>query len=169
MIILAKVFQSAHQSVKEVSEDVNKLVREGYDPNDIVVVTIKENKEDIENLTNADVEEVPTEESKNAWDSVKDAFTQGDDEKNPLGKYDLDPETTEKYNSLIKDGGYVILTEEKPSRGNREDLNDSATSEKPGSALGNPEVPGDPGLGTGPHAPETGIDPTDHNSGQTPQ
>lgn len=108
---MPKNFKSAYQSVEEAAAEVEHLLVEGYAADDITVVTYKENKGAIESLTIADVDTVTGENHQSIWDRARDVFTDGDAE-NPLGKYNLDPAITERYNKAIKNGGYVILVEE---------------------------------------------------------
>lgn len=108
---MPKFFKSAYQSVEEAAAEVEHLLVEGYAADDITVVTYKENKGAIESLTIADVDTVTGENHQSIWDRARDVFTDGDAE-NPLGKYNLDPAITERYNKAIKNGGYVILVEE---------------------------------------------------------
>lgn len=108
---MPKFFKSAYQSVEEAAAEVEHLLVEGYAADDITVVTYKENKGAIESLTIADVDTVTGENHQSIWDRARDVFTDGD-VKNPLGKYNLDPAITERYNKAIKNGGYVILVEE---------------------------------------------------------
>lgn len=108
---MPKFFKSAYQSVEEAAAEVEHLLVEGYAADDITVVTYKENKGAIESLTIADVDTVTGENHQSIWDRARDIFTDGDAE-NPLGKYNLDPAVTERYNKAIKNGGYVILVEE---------------------------------------------------------
>lgn len=108
---MPKKFKGAYQSVEEAAAEVEHLLVEGYAADDITVVTYKENKGTIESLTIADVDTVTQEDHKSVWDRARDIFTDGDPE-NPLGKYNLDDATTERYNKTIKHGGYVILVEE---------------------------------------------------------
>lgn len=108
---MPKIFKSAYQSVEEAAAEVEHLLVEGYAADDITVVTYKENKGAIESLTIADVDTVTGENHQSIWDRARDVFTDGDAE-NPLGKYNLDPAITERYNKAIKNGGYVILVEE---------------------------------------------------------
>ncbi|WP_192986298.1 general stress protein [Carnobacterium mobile] len=108
---MPKFFKSAYQSVEEAAAEVEHLLVEGYAADDITVVTYKENKGAIESLTIADVDTVTGENHQSIWDRARDVFTDGDS-KNPLGKYNLDPAITERYNKAIKNGGYVILVEE---------------------------------------------------------
>ncbi|WP_313469592.1 general stress protein [Carnobacterium sp.] len=108
---MPKIFKSAYQSVEEAAAEVEHLLVEGYAADDITVVTYKENKGAIESLTIADVDTVTGENHQSIWDRARDIFTDGDAE-NPLGKYNLDPAVTERYNKAIKNGGYVILVEE---------------------------------------------------------
>lgn len=108
---MPKIFKSAYQSVEEAAAEVEHLLVEGYAADDITVVTYKENKGAIESLTIADVDTVTRENHQSIWDRARDVFTDGDAE-NPLGKYNLDPKVTERYNKAIKNGGYVILVEE---------------------------------------------------------
>lgn len=108
---MPKIFKSAYQSVEEAAAEVEHLLVEGYAADDITVVTYKENKGAIESLTIADVDTVTGENHQSIWDRARDVFTDGD-AKNPLGKYNLDPAITERYNKAIKNGGYVILVEE---------------------------------------------------------
>ncbi|MGX7393737.1 general stress protein [Carnobacterium mobile] len=108
---MPKFFKSAYQSVEEAAAEVEHLLVEGYAADDITVVTYKENKGAIESLTIADVDTVTGENHQSIWDRARDVFTDGD-AKNPLGKYNLDPAITERYNKAIKNGGYVILVEE---------------------------------------------------------
>lgn len=109
---MAKVVKAAYQSFEETATGIENLLREGYSSIDLTVVTIKDNKEAVESLINTDIDLIPTEESKNVWDKVKDAFTEENAEENPLEKYGLDQETAGKYNDVIRNGGYVVLSEE---------------------------------------------------------
>lgn len=112
---MSKVFKDACQSVEEAAASVEHLLVEGYAPNDITVVTYKENKGQIESLTIADVDPITQESHLSIWDRARDIFTDGDLD-NPLGKYNLSPTITERYNKAIKNGGFVILVEE-PTEG----------------------------------------------------
>ena len=108
---MSKVFKSAYQSVEEAAAEIEHLLLEGHVPDDITVVTYKENKGVIESLTIAEVDPITQAHSKSIWDRTRDVFTDGDSD-NPLGKYHLGPAVTERYNLAIKNGGYVILVEE---------------------------------------------------------
>ena len=108
---MVKKFKGAYQSVEEAAAQVEHMITEGYSSEDVTVVTHKENKGTIESLTIAEVDPVLNKHNKSVWDRVKDTFGETDDE-NPLKKYKLDPATTERYNKAVKNGGYVIITEE---------------------------------------------------------
>ncbi|MGB6178086.1 hypothetical protein [Carnobacterium sp.] len=108
---MAKVFKDACQSVEEAAAGIEHLLVEGYEPGDITVVTFKENKGKIESLTIAAVDSVTQAHHQSIWDRARDIFTDGDID-NPLGKYNLKPSITKRYNKTIKNGGYVILVEE---------------------------------------------------------
>lgn len=111
---MSKVFKDACQSVEEAAASVEHLLVEGYKSTDITVVTHKENKGRIESLTIADVDPVKQEDHQSIWDRTRDIFTDGDID-NPLGKYNLSPSITERYNKAIDNGGFVILVEEPTS------------------------------------------------------
>lgn len=108
---MSKVFKSAYQSVEEAAAEIEHLLLEGYVPDDITVVTYKENKGIIESLTIADVDPITQSHNKSIWDRTRDIFTDGDVD-NPLGRYNLEPSITERYNKTIKNGGFVILVED---------------------------------------------------------
>lgn len=108
---MVKKFKGAYQSVEEAAAQVEHLITEGYQPEDITVVTHKENKGTIESLTIAEVDPILNKQNKSVWDRVRDTFSESDIE-NPLKKYKLDFGITERYNKTIKHGGYVIITEE---------------------------------------------------------
>ncbi|WP_051912684.1 general stress protein [Carnobacterium funditum] len=108
---MSKIFRNAYQSVEEAAAEVEHLLLEGYEADDITVVTYKENKGRIESLTIADVDPITQARHQSIWDRTRDVFTDGDLE-NPLGKYHLSPVITERYNKAIENGGYVILVEE---------------------------------------------------------
>ncbi|WP_414838979.1 hypothetical protein [Carnobacterium sp. TMP28] len=118
---MSKVFKYAYQSVEEAAAGVEHLLVEGYLPDDITIVTYKENKGRIESLTIADVDSVTQAHHQSIWDRTRDIFTDGDLE-NPLGKYNLDPSITERYNKAIKNGGFVILVEEPSQSSQTKDL-----------------------------------------------
>lgn len=111
---MSKVFKNAYQSVEEAAAEVEHLLVEGYKPDDITVVTHKENKGTIESLTIAEIDPVKKQDHQSIWDRTRDIFTDGDID-NPLGKYELSPTITERYNKTIQNGGYVILVEEPTS------------------------------------------------------
>ncbi|WP_051910518.1 general stress protein [Carnobacterium pleistocenium] len=108
---MVKKFKGAYQSVEEATAQVEHLITEGYQPEDVTVVTHKENKGTIESLTIAEVDPVLNKQNKAIWDRVRDTFSESEVE-NPLKKYKLDIGITERYNKTIKHGGYVIITEE---------------------------------------------------------
>lgn len=108
---MVKKFKGAYQSVEEAAAQVEHLITEGYQSEDVTVVTHKENKGMIESLTIAEVDPVLNKQNRSVWNRVRDTFGESDSE-NPLKKYKLDFEITERYNKTIKHGGYVIITEE---------------------------------------------------------
>ena len=108
---MVKKFKGAYQSVEEAAAQVEHLITEGYQPEDVTVVTHKENKGTIESLTIAEVDPVLNKQNKAIWDRVRDTFSESEVD-NPLKKYKLDFGITERYNKSIKHGGYVIITEE---------------------------------------------------------
>ncbi len=110
-ISMVKKFKGAYQSVEEAAAQVEHLITEGYQPEDITVVTHKENKGTIESLTIAEVDPILNKQNKSVWNRVRDTFSESEVE-NPLKKYKLDFGITERYNKTIKHGGYVIITEE---------------------------------------------------------
>ena len=87
------------------------MITEGYQPEDVTVVTHKENKGTIESLTIAEVDPILNKQNKAIWDRVRDTFSESEVD-NPLKKYKLDIGITERYNKTIKHGGYVIISEE---------------------------------------------------------
>lgn len=106
---MTKIFKAAHQSVEETVAEVENLLTEGYSAADIKVVTRNDNKGTFLNLTTAEVDPVPDEAGQKTGKAFSDQIPT---EEGPLGKYDLDQATTERYNKTIKNGGYVILVEE---------------------------------------------------------
>ncbi|SEK96145.1 Heat induced stress protein YflT [Carnobacterium iners] len=118
---MSKIFKYAYQSVEEAAAGVEHLLVAGYAPADITVVTYKENKGRIESLTIADIDPVTQAHHQSIWDRTRDIFTDGDLE-NPLGKYNLDPSITERYNKAVKNGGFVILIEESSQSNQTDDL-----------------------------------------------
>ena len=108
---MVKKFKGAYQSVEEAAAQVEHLITEGYQPEDLTVVTHKENKGAIESLTIAEVDPILNKHNKSVWNRVRDTFSESEVE-NPLKKYKLDHGTTERYNKAVKNGGYVIITEE---------------------------------------------------------
>lgn len=125
---MSKVFRNAYQSVEEAAAEIEHLLVEGYAPNDITVVTYKENKGVIESLTIADVDPIISEDNQSIWDRTRDIFTDGDID-NPLGKYNLGPAITERYNLAIKNGGYVILVEESVNTNETHDSSGDSTDD----------------------------------------
>lgn len=101
-------------SVEETVKKINTLVELGYEENDVTVMTKKENREQLKKNTKATIDTVADEENKGMLEKVKDTFSSSDED-NPLGKYDLNKQLLNQYNLIIKDGGYVILVEEKTS------------------------------------------------------
>lgn len=140
-------------SAEETVEKINDLVELGYKEKNITIMTKKENKDQLENITNAKIDTVTKAEDKGMLDKLKETFSDSDEE-NPLGKYDVDNHSRNQYNEVVKNNGYVILVEEstsftmgRESETNQPSENTSMTggetgdfNEKPGGI--NPILPG---------------------------
>ena len=133
---MVKKFKGAYQSVEEAAAQVEHLITEGYSPEDVTVVTHKENKGTIESLTIAEVDPVLNKHNKSVWNRAKDTFGETDDE-NPLGKYKLDSLTTERYNKAVRNGGYVIITEELETTQTKQNLRNKPIKDKNDSTVSN--------------------------------
>lgn len=101
-------------SSEEAVEKINDLVELGYKEKDITIMTKKENEDHLKNSTKAKIETVAEEEDKGMLDKLKATFSESDVD-NPLGKYDVDEHSRERYNQVVKNDGYVILVEENTS------------------------------------------------------
>ncbi|MDN6626595.1 MAG: general stress protein [Pisciglobus halotolerans] len=119
---MAKVFKGAYMSVEEATAEVEHLLTKNYSPSDIVVVTHRSNKGAIEGLTVANIDPVLNADNTNVDSGDPSMFLIGNDE-DPLGTYDLDPDITERYNTTIQNGGYVILAE-----GTKQDLEEASNT-----------------------------------------
>jgi len=128
-ISMVKNFKGAYQSVEEAAAQVEHLITEGYQPEDITVVTHKENKGTIESLTIAEVDPILNKQNKSVWNRVRDTFNEADDT-NPLKKYKLDSAITQRYNTAIRNGGYVILTEEPETNKTNQNLRSNPVKDK---------------------------------------
>ncbi|MER2174406.1 MAG: general stress protein [Carnobacterium sp.] len=126
---MVKNFKGAYQSVEEAAAQVEHLITEGYQPEDITVVTHKENKGTIESLTIAEVDPILNKQNKSVWNRVRDTFNEADDT-NPLKKYKLDSAITQRYNTAIRNGGYVILTEEPETNKTNQNLRSNPVKDK---------------------------------------
>ena len=133
---MVKKFNGAYQSVEEAAAQVEHLITEGYSPEDVTVVTHKENKGTIESLTIAEVDPILNKHNKSVWNRVKDTFGEADDG-NPLGKYKLDSSTTERYNKAVRNGGYVIITEEPETEHTKQNLRNKPIKDKNDSTVSN--------------------------------
>lgn len=133
---MVKKFKGAYQSVEEAAAQVEHLITEGYSPEDVTVVTHKENKGTIESLTIAEVDPILNKHNKSVWNRVKDTFGEADDG-NPLGKYKLDSSTTERYNKTVRNGGYVIITEEPETEHTKQNLRNKPIKDKNDSTVSN--------------------------------
>ena len=133
---MVKKFKGAYQSVEEAAAQVEHLITEGYSPEDVTVVTHKENKGTIESLTIAEVDPILNKHNKSVWNRVKDTFGEADDG-NPLGKYKLDSSTTERYNKAVINGGYVIITEEPETEHTKQNLRNKPIKDKNDSTVSN--------------------------------
>lgn len=133
---MVKKFKGAYQSVEEAAAQVEHLITEGYSPEDVTVVTHKENKGTIESLTIAEVDPILNKHNKSVWNRVKDTFGEADDG-NPLGKYKLDSSTTERYNKAVRNGGYVIITEEPETEQTKQNLRNKPIKDKNDSTVSN--------------------------------
>lgn len=146
-------------SAEETLDKVNDLVELGYDEKDVTIMTKKENEERIENITTAKIDTVAADEDKGMLDKIKETFSDSDED-NPLGKYDLEDHVRQQYNPLVKDGGYVILVEDKSSftmgESNQSNKNTNMTGGETGDYN---ETPG----GINPIIPGTGVDGNDVN------
>ena len=122
-------------SVEEAAAEIEHLLTDGYTTSDIVVVTNSANKGALESLTVANVD--PVADKKGVAKGHPNLFNYGD-ENNPLGAYNLDAETTERYNKTIKNGGYVLLSEQREgSNGKGADLDRSPIKSKDDPTLSN--------------------------------
>ena len=122
-------------SVEETAAEIEHLLTDGYTSSDIIVVTNSANKGALESLTIANVD--PVADKKGVEKGHPKLFNYGD-ENNPLGAYDLDADTTERYNKTIKNGGYVILSEQRAgANGKGTDLNRSPIKSKDDPTLSN--------------------------------
>lgn len=126
---MVKNFKGAYQSVEEAAAQVEHLITEGYQPEDVTVVTHKENKGTIESLTIAEVDPILNKQNKSVWNRVRDTFNEEDDT-NPLKKYKLDPAITQRYNTAIRNGGYVIITEEPETNKTNQNLRSNPVKDK---------------------------------------
>lgn len=133
---MVKKFKGAYQSVEEAAAQVEHLITEGYSPDDVTVVTHKENKGTIESLTIAEVDPILNKHNKSVWNRVQDTFGETNDE-NPLKKYKLDPATTERYNKSIRNGGYVIITEDTKTEHPTQNLRSKPIKDKSDSTVSN--------------------------------
>lgn len=133
---MVKKFKGAYQSVEEAAAQVEHLITEGYSPDDVTVVTHKENKGTIESLTIAEVDPILNKHNKSVWNRVQDTFGETNDE-NPLKKYKLDPATTERYNKAIRNGGYVIITEDTETEHPTQNLRSKPIKDKNDSTVSN--------------------------------
>ncbi|MEG0750092.1 MAG: general stress protein, partial [Carnobacterium sp.] len=117
---MTKVVESSYQTVDETIGAVERLLSEGRLVSDIVIVTSRENQSNIRNRTLVEVDRVPADGNKTAWEKFKGMFTDID-ETAALEHYGIDKQTALRYNDAIKMGNYVILVEEKkdiPTRHN---------------------------------------------------
>lgn len=144
-------------SAEETVAKINNLVELGYTEKDVTIMTKKENKDQLKNITTATIDTITDEENKGLLDKIKGTFSSSD-EANPLGKYDLDKQLLDQYNPIIKEGGYVILVKEKTSFTMGRESETSQSSENTALTSGETgdynEKPG----GINPIIPGTGVD-----------
>lgn len=120
---MTKVVESSYQTVDETIGAVERLLSEGRLVSDIVIVTSRENQSNIRNRTLVEVDRVPADGNKTAWEKFKEMFTDVD-ETAALEHYGIDKQTALRYNDAIKMGNYVILVEEKKDIPTRHNLDD---------------------------------------------
>ncbi|MEG0289400.1 MAG: general stress protein [Carnobacterium sp.] len=120
---MTKVVESSYQTVDETIGAVERLLSEGRLVSDIVIVTSRENQSNIRNRTLVEVDRVPADGNKTAWEKFKEMFTDVD-ETAALEHYGIDKQTALRYNDAIKMGNYIILVEEKKDIPTRHNLDD---------------------------------------------
>lgn len=115
-------------SVEEAAAEIEHLLTDGYTSSDIIVVTNSANKGALESLTIAHVD--PVADKKGVAKGHPNLFDYGDQD-DPLGAYNLDTETTGHFNKTIKNGGYVIISEQRAGTNKKgTDLNRSPIKSK---------------------------------------
>lgn len=149
-------------SKEETADKINVLVALGYDEKDVVIMTKKENADLLKNMTIAKIETISDDGNKGMLDRVKETFSKSDEE-NPLGKYDLEEHIKDQYNPIVKEGGYVILVEDKTSLTMGRESETNQPSENTDLTKGETgdynETPG----GINPLIPGTGVDADEIN------
>lgn len=120
---MSKVVESSYQTVDETIGAVERLLNEGRLVSDIVIVTSRENQSNIRNRTLVEVDRIPADGNKTAWEKFKGMFTDID-EAAALEHYGIDKQTALRYNDTIKAGNYVVLVEERKDIPVRHNLDD---------------------------------------------
>ena len=112
-----KKIQGAYPTLEETVSKIDELLKEGHRADNITVVAKKEKIEAIHAETLAEVDAVLTNESQpSVWETVKNVFSNEDEEDNPLKKYGFDKKTIETYNIAIKNEEYVVLVDDETNQ-----------------------------------------------------
>lgn len=160
-----KKIQGAYPTLEETVDKVDQLLKEGHRTDNITVVAQKEKIEAIHTETLADVDAITTNENQpSVWEKVKNVFSSENEADDPLRKYGFDEEPTERYNTAIKNGEYVILIDDDTDQPVPNEESQPIT----GAPAGNAVVPG---FGVNPVVPGVGVKPggiNDDSSDETP-
>lgn len=105
----------AYDSTNEAAAVIEQLSNKGYSPEEIVVVSNREQVNSLENRTGLSVERTGAgqNDSGSMWDKIKDAFTLDEEEhsKGRLSKFDISDEDARRYESKLDDGKILIAVE----------------------------------------------------------
>ncbi|WP_409253030.1 YsnF/AvaK domain-containing protein [Bacillus sp. SCS-153A] len=105
----------AYDSTNEAAAVVEQLSRKGYSPEEILVVSNRDQLGSLENKTGLQVEHHNGTEShdESMWDKIKEAFTldEEDHSENRLSKYGLSDAEAKSYESELHDGKILIAVE----------------------------------------------------------
>lgn len=109
---MGKRIEGSYTSIEETMQTVRRLLNESvYLSGDIIIVTNRKNRENLEELTSVQVAKVATVEDKSAWDRFKGMFTAANDEAT-LEHYGIEMHEAVKFEYDLKNGNYIVIVEE---------------------------------------------------------
>ncbi|WP_028274899.1 general stress protein [Atopococcus tabaci] len=132
---LERRVEGTYQTVDEAKEAVQRLLNEGYQTDEILLIVEDDSgfEEELRKAAQVPVDAVDVDEEDSFWDRIVEAFTFNDDDEDSLEKYGVREENAERFNSALEANEIVLLVDSAAPRhnGSLSEVNEQVLASEP--------------------------------------